>query len=228
VMLVSNYMLYPAMFVILLYLNMLSELRDPERRKKWMIGGLVLGWLVWGVMYFNHLPYLGAQKLVRQTSVFNQKHNGLGFGAMIGSDYAAAIKQWMDTAIQKGFYSYPENTFYAPIEQTLLKPTPAADSSLHLLIQESADEFRVVTENWTLPAGISEACVIVKSASHTYLFPSENLFFPVQFYLRRRMPNLSTRVLKSFLYPGKYQIGIIIVPKGQADIRFSNQFINVR
>ncbi|RRB04848.1 hypothetical protein [Larkinella rosea] len=228
VMLISNYMIYPALFVILLYLNLLSETRNPERRKQWMMGGIGLGALVWVVMYFYHLPPLGAQKLIRQTSVFNQKHNDLGFGAIIGSAYAKAISQWMHMSTQKGFYSYPENTFYAPYEQTLLKPVPPADSSFHLLVQESADEFRVITNDWPLPAGIDDACIIVKSDQHTYLFPAENLFFPVQYYLKRRMPNVSARVLKSFLYPGTYQLGLLIVPNGKADIRFSNQFLNVR
>lgn len=228
VMLISNYMIYPALFVILLYLNLLSELKHPKLRKQWMVGGISLGVLVWAVMYFYHLPPLGAQKLIRQTSVFNQKHNDLGFGAIIGSDYAAAINKWMDTAEKKGFYSYPENTFYAPFEQTLLKPNPPADSTFHLLVQESGDAFQMVTRDWPLPAGIDEACIIVKSDQHTYLFPADNLFFPVQYYLRRRMPNINARVLKSFLYPGAYQIGLITVQKEKADIRFSNQFINVR
>ncbi|MGM9510647.1 hypothetical protein ACS5NO_23125 [Larkinella sp. GY13] len=228
VMLVSNYMLYPALFVSILYLNRLSELRNPEHRKRWMVGGLVLGWVVWGVMYFNHLPFLGAQTLMRQTSAFNQKHNDLGFGAMIGSPYAAASEKWMHTAVEKGFYTYPENTFYAPYEATLLKPAPPADSALHLLAEESAGEIRVVTQNWPLPAGISEACIVVKSDRHTYLFPAENLFFPLQYYLRRRMPNVSAQVFKTFLHPGSYQLGILIVSGAGADIRFSNQFINVR
>ncbi|MFD1144987.1 hypothetical protein ACFQ4C_27915 [Larkinella insperata] len=228
VMLISNYMLYPALLVILLYLDGLSEFRDPQRLKKWMTSGIVLGSLVWSIMYFHHLPMLAAQKTIRQTSVFNQKHNDLGFGAIAGSEYAAAIKRWMDKATGEGFYAYPQHTFYAPYEQQLLNPAPPADPALHLMVQESEAEFRVVTENWSLPAGIRDACVVVKSARHTYLFPADNLYAPKHFYLRRRMPNLSARVLKSFLHPDIYQVGILVDTNEAVDIRYSNQTLNVR
>ncbi|MGV3558460.1 hypothetical protein [Larkinella arboricola] len=228
VMLISNYMLYPALLVILLYLDGLSELKDPQRLKKWMTSGIVLGALVWSVMYFHHLPLLAAQQATRQTSVFNQKHNELGFGAIIGSEYAAAIKRWVDTATDKGFYAYPQNTFYAPYEQTLLNPAPPADPALKLLVHEMDAEFRVITENWSLPAGIRDACIVVKSARHTYLFPAENPYFPMHFYLRRRMPNLTARVLKSFMYPDTYQVGILVATSESVDIRYSNQTLIVR
>ncbi|GAB3327372.1 hypothetical protein GCM10027299_27910 [Larkinella ripae] len=228
VMLVSNYMLYPALFASLLYLNGLSEIREPERRKRWMLGGIGFGWLIWGIMYFFNLPMLAAQKMARETSAFNQKHNNLGFGAIVGSAYAAASEQWMKTAAQKGFYSYPENSFYAPYEDALLQPVSAPDASLHLRVEESADEMRVVTDNWPLPDGIREACIVVKSDRNTYLFPAENRYFPVPYYLRRRLPNLSARVLKTFLHPGRYRVGVLIVSDGAAIIRFSNQLINIR
>lgn len=228
VMLVGNYMLYPALLVSTLYLTALSELRDAKHRTKWMTSGLMLGGIVWSVMYFIHLPRLAEQKLTRETSVFNQKYNNIGFGATLGSPYAAATERWMQIAAEKGFYTYPEDTFYEPYEKMLQKPVSPGRSALHLLVEETENDFQIVTHNWPLPKGINEACIVVKSKDNTYLFPAENLFFSAPYYLKNRMPNISARVFKSFLHPGNYQIGILVVPSGKSDIRFSNQFINVQ
>ncbi|GAB3250462.1 hypothetical protein GCM10027347_08250 [Larkinella harenae] len=228
VMLVGNYMLYPALLASTLYLTTLSELQYPESRRKWMASGILLGGVVWSVMYFNHLPRLAEQKLTRETSVFNQKYNNIGFGATVGTPYAAATERWMQTAAEKGFYTYPSDTFYEPYEKTLQKPAPAGGSELHLVIKETEHDFQIVTDEWPLPSGINKACIVVKSKNHTYLFPAENLFFTVPYYLKNRLQNISARVFKSFLYPGTYQVGILVMPKGQTAIRFSNQYINVQ
>jgi hypothetical protein len=228
VMLISNYTMYSSLFGILLYLNALSEFSDWEIQRKWITGGLALGLTVWCAMYFQSWTRVAERKQMFETFSFNQKYNGVGLGATLGTPFAPAAKWWMDSAVAIGFYNYPP-AFYTPYEQDLLKPVagqPIAPIALH--IDEQPDFFAVQTEGLTVPEHLTNACFIAKSPERTYLFPVPTLFNPTSFFLGRKVPTLRAQLLKTSLYPGTYQLGILMTPVAGQAIQYLNQHITVR
>ncbi len=227
VMLISNYMLYPSLLVCLIYLNLLSEAKNSKWLKRYVWGGIGIGTLVWGVMYFWHLPALAERKQRIEAFAFNQKHNGNGLGAMVGTTYGTFMKQWMEGAVSQGFYRYPDNMFTSSAEKALLAPIPTKlDKNLQFKVEEQGDSFWVSSFDGPVVRGSQRACVIVKSAAHTYLFPIITQFRPRPFYLNGPASGLAAEVLKSALYPGTYQVGLYIAPD-PSGIVYSSQQITI-
>lgn len=227
VMLVSNYTLYSLLLTILLYLNMLSEFSTWQVQKKLITGGLVLSLVVWSVMYYQYWPRVAERKQVFEAFAFNQKHNGVGLGATLGTPFAPSAQHWMDSAVAMGIYQYP-SAFYTSYEKQLLAPvTDKGVETIPVLLDEQPDHVGVRTENWSVPDRSSNACFIAKSVDRTYLFPVRTLFAPKSFFLHRKAPGLGGMILKTSLYPGTYQLGLLM-PQQKPAIRYLNQRITVQ
>ncbi|WP_266363433.1 hypothetical protein [Tellurirhabdus rosea] len=223
VMLVSNYTIYPALLVCLLYLHLLGEAKTGRVVWSRVIAGTALGVLVSGVMYFRHLPVMAERKLRLEAYAFNQKYNGNGLGAMVGSDYARFLQGWMQDAVRAGIYTYPVTDFETQLPRSA-QPVPA----LTFDVSEEADAFKVSSSAYGEPLrGGQNACLIVRSATHTYLFPVVTQFRPAPFFLKRPAAGLAAEVLKSALPPGTYRLGLLAVP-GKEPVRYSTREIAVR
>ena len=228
VMLISNYTIYSSLLAILVYLNGLGEFSPRRFQPRWITAGLVLSLSVWGMMYFRNWPRVAQRKQIIEAFAFNQKYNGVGLGATLGNRFAPLAKQWMDSAATMGFYRYP-SFYYTPYEATLLEPVagkPAEPVSVR--VNEQPEFFWVQTEGWPVPDGLSNACIIAKSPEHTYLFPVPSLFQPKPFFLGRKIPALEAQVLKTSLYPGTYQLGVLLSPVDRQAIRYFNRQITVQ
>ena len=228
VMLISNYTFYSSLLAILLYLNVLSEFSAWQVQKKWVTAGLILGVTVWSVMYFRYWPRVAERKQQFEAFAFNQKQDGVGLGATLGTPFAGKAKRWMDSAVARGIYQYPP-AFYTPYEKIMLESVAGKPiDSVPLVIEEQPDYFLVRTEGWQVPDHLVNASFIVKSAERTYLFPVQTLFLPKPFFLARKVPGLSAQIIKASLYPGTYQIGLLMTPVSSQAVRYLNRQITVR
>lgn len=225
VMLISNYMIYPALLTATLYLNVLSE--KPEWAGRWLKISTAVAGLVWVVMYVNYLPALAERRQMLLTYAFNQKHNDIGLGALIGSDFAESMRYWMDESERRGIYHYPA-TFYSPIESSLISPGPVtAQPSLRFVYDQTPDSYWVYTLDWKAPGPLQYACVVAKSDRHTYLFPSPGPYELKPYFLRTTVLGLTAQLHKTALYPGTYRLGLLTRP-GSGHPVFSEQTITIR
>lgn len=228
VMLISNYTLYSSLLAILLYLNGLSEISTDRFRSRWVTTGIALGLTVWSVMYFRYWTRVAERKQTFETFAFNQKHDGIGLGASLGTQFATSAKLWMDSAVATGIYRYP-SAYYTSHEPLLLEPaTGKPIERIPVLIKELPELFLVQTNGWPVPDGVSNACFIAKSAERTYLFPVVTLFSPRPFFVGRTPTSLQAQILKTSLYPGRYQLGILMHPMSGQTVRYIDRWITVR
>jgi hypothetical protein len=229
VMLVSNYMIYPALLTSLVYLNGLSELRPQQVLNRWMRIGLALSAVVWVVSYGLHWPQVAQRRHMLLTFSFNQKHNDIGLGPNWGSDFATMVRRVMRDAVGRAMYRYPEG-YFTPYEAAL-KPAALAqagvDPGLDLAIRAGSYDHIVETAFDALPQPVTDAAVVVQSTERTYLFPSESGFRPSAFFLRRPVKTIWAEVINPVLAPGTYKIGILTTPASGKPIRFSNRQITI-
>lgn len=228
VMLISNYTVYSLLLAIVLYLNGLSEYSNGQFQRKWITVALGGSLLICSVMYFRYWPRVAERKQMFEAFAFNQKYNGIGLGPMLGSEFAASAKKWMDGAVTTDIYHYPA-AFYTPYEQRLLdtiKYTPS--DNISLAVEEQPSTFELYTQQWQVPDKITNACYIVKSAERTYLFPIRTLFLPKPFFLHRKLPTLAAQVYKTMLYPGVYQVGLLLCSEDAQPIRYVDQRLTIK
>lgn len=231
VMLISNYMIYPALLVVLLYLTVLSEqYKNARALEKWVRAGLVVGFVVWGAWYVFRLPKIAFRKEQLLTSAFNQKYNETGLGPSWGHPFVTLARRSLDQAVRRGLYHYPTDAYYSPYEQTLLTKARAMppDTSLNLHRSGGGYSYLIETDYGVLPKPIGQSAVVVQSDQRTYLFPSSVHFSPANFYLNRPIQTVFAEVIIPMLPPGTYRLGILTTSDEAANpIRFSPQTITI-
>ena len=227
VMLVSNYMIYSAILVSLLYLNVLSEYGIQSMPMRWVQFGLLFGLGIWGFWYITRLPKIALRKELLLTSAFNQKHNETGLGASWGTPFATLAKEVMGKAIRKGIYQYPV-AYFTPYEQDVLAGRQIkSDSTLDLQLGPGDYSNLVKTDYGALPYLVNQAAVVIQSDKNTYLFPSDVSFTPATFFLNRPVRTLNAEIIRPILPRGHYRIGILAPAGKEKAIQFSQQTLTI-
>lgn len=227
VMLISNYMLYPAVLVILLYLNILSERQNCPDADRWVWLGLALGALVWSNWYLVNLPQIAYRQQQLLTCTFNQKYTETGLGPSWGSDFMRLVQRTMGEATRRGIYHYPD-AYFAPYEaQLLASRSIRPDTTLRIDVVGGGYSVIAQTAYNALPNPVSQAAILIQSAQRTYLFPSESPFRFATFYLDRPVRTVQGEIVIGTVAPGRYRLGIL-APSGRGNaIRFSPQSLTI-
>ncbi|MVM28717.1 hypothetical protein GO755_01640 [Spirosoma sp. HMF4905] len=227
VMLISNYMIYPAVLVILIYLNILSERQTELTLNRWVGFGLLISLVIWSNWYVVQLPKIAYRKHQMLTYAFNQKHNKTGLGPSWGSSFLALAERTMNETIRRGIYAYPE-AYYTPYEsQLVLSQQMKPDTSLHINVLGGGYSYIAETNYNALPQPIDKAAIVIQSAQRTYLFPSELPYTFINYYLNRPIRTIQAEIINPTVAPGHYRIGILSPLDGKNPIRFSRQTVTV-
>jgi len=231
VMVVSNYMIYPALTVVLVYLNVISEYhaRKPVFVTRWVQGGIALGLLVWCISYGLRWPVVAARKETLLTNAFNQQHNQTGLGPTWGTAFDTLGRYVMGEAVRRGMYTYPTGYYTPYVTQLGHASHLPPDRSLNLHVSPLPNgSYAVATDKLPFPPARQAAVLVQAEASGaTYLF-----FSPVPFGLktfwRRAVPGLlRAEVVSAFLAPGRYRVGILNPADEQNPVRISTETLVV-
>ncbi|GAB3554038.1 hypothetical protein GCM10027577_38290 [Spirosoma fluminis] len=227
VMLVSNYMIYPALLISLLYLTVLSEYRRSEALNRWVRVGILSSIAIFSISYFIRWPKVAYRKQVLLTSAFNQKHNGTGLGPTWGTPFADLANHAMTEAVKRGIYQYPA-AYYTAFESTLRPSVQSRipDSLIHVNVSGGGYSYIAETVPPTTLSVNGPSAVVVQSPQRSYLYVSELPFGTKAFWLNQSPDNVRAEVVNSLLAPGSYRVGLFIPSAGQP-VRFSSQTITI-
>lgn len=213
VMLVSNYMIYPALLICLLYLNGLQELSQRQRHA-WQRIGLAVGLLIWGTSYFWHLPEMLFRNKFVRAAAYNQEHNGIGLGGQVGTFLEGYINNALDGAVKQRYYVFPAS----PVADY-----PESREPLQAVVRLVNESY--IIESDGLPDPIDEAYAVLQSPDHTYLTPAKTPYRLPTFWLHRPSRVLQAELRASDLRPGTYRVGWARSSSAGKSIQFSDQVI---
>jgi hypothetical protein len=216
VMLVSNYMIYPAYLLCLLYINGLQQV-SQRYRLSWQRIGLGVGLVIWAVSYFWHFPEMIYRNQFVRAGAFNQDHNGAGLGGQVGTSLEGYIKNALDGAVKQGYYVFPPS----PIADYTVSPEP-----LTATVRAANDMYLIETAG--IPESINQAFAVLQSADHTYLVPTKTPYRLATFWLHRPSGVLQAEFLSTELKPGTYRVGWARSSSAGKRIQFSDQVIIAR
>ncbi|MFN8353741.1 MAG: hypothetical protein U0Y10_04835 [Spirosomataceae bacterium] len=226
VLVVSNYKLYPTLFVTLCYA--LWALQVPKRqslsssqRLSYTIGlGLVL--LLNALAYLRFTPEVQNRHRNLVVNCFNQRHNQVGLGGMVNTPLARYIDSVMQQSIRAGHYRFPTN-FYTSYETELFQKPSQETSIPALRLIETQENFSVQHLDYQNKNLSDDALyILLKSDKRTFLFYTQAI--PYQ----GRNPFKSQKgvvafVPRSMLYEGQYQVGLLIVNGSEHELVWTNQ-----
>lgn len=119
VMLVSNYKLYPALFLVVLYVVLLCLQSSFISKKAILIVAAFVGSIIWLLSAFHSVNTLSEQRKMLVINAYNQKMNGTGLGLPPNTRFSLYMDSVMNVLANKNIYHYPIT--YKPIVEAINK-----------------------------------------------------------------------------------------------------------
>ena len=220
VMIVGNYKIYPATMLVVTYLMLLTgwlKFAKSSKPFEWILIGSVVFYVV---SYIKFLPEVHERRKDLLVRAFNQEHNQIGFGPIVGSDFDRYVQTAMGRLVPTGIYQYPK-TIFTDSEKELLSKLPD-NQPIKIEILKMNNEVFVVNKDLPIGSGINDGVyLILKSAKKTYLI-----------YQRRNIlgyfiKEVAIQIPPQYLIPDTYQIGIFLVNGDTKKLFNANQTIEV-
>ncbi|GAB3769759.1 hypothetical protein GCM10028818_06430 [Spirosoma horti] len=228
VMVVSNYMIYPAVMAALIYLNVLSESLNGRAQQQCLKVGALVSILIWVFAYGLYWPRAAYRKQMLLTSAMNQKHNDIGLGATWGTPFANMARSVMRESAKRGIYKYP-TSYVTPVESllTAATATPPKDSCLTMQVQGGGYSYVAQTDPMAYQNGLGQAAILVQSDKRLLLYASEIPFTLRNFWLNRPITSVKAEIINIMLEPGRYKVGVLTPSEPNRPIQFSCQTVTI-
>lgn len=214
VMIVSNYKLYPALFLVVTYLTMISTTRQV-----WQIRAFrfvtVVSVLIWGVSIITYLPTITERKKYLLANAYNQEYNGFGLGHVPQSTSAAYVDNLMKKMVSDGIYTYPAET--ESLASEIVKLDKPVDSGYDASYTIANDKIRVEEVNSEFSYNIGTGqYAFLRQGLKVYIFKLTQQRYTGRNIFRQYDHGSMVEIPFSSVKPGKYQLGIIKTENGVA------------
>lgn len=227
VMLISNYMLYPALWTCLLYLHWVTA--RPPRSGRPLAIGLSVGLVVWAISYTLHWPSVHQRRQTLLAFGFNQRQDGIGLGGGLGTPLADYIDKHVREVVRLGYYQYPAIHPALP-DSLLMRPAASFGPFLAQQATITPQVDRWLVELLPTPAlsARQPAYMLLQSERHTYLLGNQAPLRLFSYAFARSIVAVQGEALKSNFPPGHYRLGWATVEGTSAPVvRYTNQFLTV-
>ena len=220
VMIVGNYKIYPATLMVVVYLMLLTgwlKFTKSPKPFKWVLIGSVI---FYAVSFIKFLPEVHERRKDLLVRAFNQEHNQIGFGPIVGSDFDRYVQTAMNRLVPTGIYQYPK-TIFTDSEKELMAKLPD-NQPIKVEILRNNGEVFVVSKDLPMGIGTNDGVyLILKSTKRTYLIYQKR---NVDGYFKSE---IAMQIPPQYLVSDTYQIGIFWVNGDVKKVYNTNQSIEV-
>ncbi|WP_373515423.1 hypothetical protein, partial [Persicitalea sp.] len=209
VMVVSNYKIYPSLFLVVSYLAFVNSTEGNSRKVGFKVG-LAVSVIIWGLTFVQYGPSISERRKYLLANAYNQEHHGFGLGHVPGSSQAAYVDSLMEFMTERQIYSYP-NTF-EPMADQMLSTTANPPDSLRFTIEIIPQGLLVTEPDLKIPTGYnSGAYTYFRRDGMLYVFMLNQRRYSGHNPLIRYTPGTETVVPHEALPSGTYDWGILLV-----------------
>ncbi|GAB2781035.1 hypothetical protein GCM10027275_25760 [Rhabdobacter roseus] len=214
VMVVSNYKIYPALFLITCYLAWLNGTYSGTRQKKGVQAALVLSMGIWAMSMLHYLPGIIERRKNLLVSAYNQEHHAFGLGFQPGSEAAQYTDDLMKDVTQRGIYTYPRE-FDGYFNAMLELSTPYAQPDD--IQTEVLEDIILIQEprGWnTSLADDDGTYVFLRNQENFYPFKmNQNLYMGRNPFIRYE-EGMKIEIPRAAIAPGTYEVGFFKIRDG--------------
>jgi hypothetical protein len=208
VMVVSNYKIYPAIFLSVAYLAFLSSSSGRSIQKTGYLGVLSISIIIWILSAFNYLPTISERHKYLLVNAYNQEHNAFGLGHVPFSKGAAYVDTLMTTMVKKGIYSYPPETASLVPEIEKVKNALPSKGSTRADIKDGVIQLKDSLGSYSYDYEDGKFPFII-NGERLYLFKMDQNQYIGRNLLRQFDRGSGLEIPLSMLVPGSYKLGVV-------------------
>lgn len=208
VMIVSNYKMYPALFLMIAYLSFISSTTKINLQRTGFRIALGVGISIWIISYVTYLPVIRERNKYLSINGYNQEFNGYGLGHVPFSKGAEYVDELMKYMVQKGIYQYPDTpkplvnaARQAGNSDNLNLPVSVVMRDAGILVQDT-----ITKPDFALDKG---EYAFVRNSRQVYLFKLEQFKYTGRNFFKQYNKGSFVEVPFSSLKPGVYDLGVI-------------------
>ncbi len=210
VMIVSNYKLYPALFLIIAYLSFLSSGVSVNFQKNGFRFALTISVLIWAISIYSYLPTIKERRKYLLVSAYNQEFNGYGLGHMPFSPAAKYVDTLMKDMVTSGIYVYPRETDWLISKIRQINKPLSTDAEISATIENGV----ILVDDSSVSPDFDRSSgqyAFVKNKSKVYIFKMNQHKYSGRNLFRQYDKGSDVEIPLSSLEPGKYDLGTVRV-----------------
>lgn len=214
VMVVSNYKLYPALYMSVIYAGVLSMGSLAWKDKIWK-GAVIMSLLVWLLSTVHYGPQMVERRKEYHINAYNQQYNGFGLGHVPYSSAAAYVTALMDTLQNAHIYRYP-TTFERYIEAS--KRVSSAPNPMFgaVIVADTAQQNWQISMPYLPTWGLNDGVyAFLRSPDHYYVFRMAQRLYQGKNLLRRYEKSVDLQLSADIILPGQYELGFFQIENNE-------------
>jgi hypothetical protein len=210
VMIVSNYKIYPALFLTVTYLSFIVSTQNQDLRKRALQGVALVALVIWGISIYTYLPVISERRKYYMINGYNQEHNGFGLGHVPYSEGARYVDNVMKYLVKRGVYSYPKEGNELGRQVNAL--TTAFPVERQVTVEHREKGIYVNDPEGTIsPVRSNGQYAFVRNAQRLYFFKMEPHKYVGRNFFKQYDKGFDIVIPHSSLLPGTYDLGIVNV-----------------
>lgn len=214
VLVVSNYKLYPALFMVSAYLALLIVIAPSPNLKKIFTPIAVLSIAIWGISLFYQLPDIAERRKYLLVNAYNQEHNAFGLGFKRGSEAANYTDSLVKYLLREGIYDFPatNDPYYTLMKSTV---SPLAAETLHLRQELRDRSVYLFRDNIPYRVSYRDATyAFIRNEKEMLVFKFDQSPYRGKNIFRQFEKASHVEIPFEILEPGQYDLGILNVEGG--------------
>ncbi|GHB63313.1 hypothetical protein [Persicitalea jodogahamensis] len=214
VMVVSNYKIYPALFLVVSYLAFVNSTEGRWQKAGFKLG-LAVSVVIYGLTFIHYGPSISERRKYLLTNAYNQEHHGFGLGHVPGSPQAIYVDSLMQFMTERQIYNYPDT--FEPLARQIRNAASGSPDSLRFTMEKIPQGLLVTEPGAEIPAGFdSGAYVFLRNRASIYIFKLNQRPYSGRNVLKHYAPGLETVIPYEAFPSGTYDWGILFTPGPEA------------
>ncbi|MGV3600569.1 MAG: hypothetical protein ACO1N1_05145 [Dyadobacter fermentans] len=210
VMIVSNYKIYPALFLIATYLSFIVSTQNHHVRKRAWQAAALISLTIWGISIYTNLPVISERRKYYTVNGYNQQFNGFGLGHVPYSESAKYVDTLMKQLVQMGVYSYPKEGQELGRQVNALTTAFPVERQVTVVHREKGIYVND-PEGRISPIRDHGEYAFIRNAERLYFFKMEPHAYTGRNFFRQYDKGFDIEIPHSSLLPGTYDLGIVNV-----------------
>lgn len=216
VMIVSNYKMYPALFLTVAYLTFMNA-KTGKVIQDWMFSfALTTSIIIWAFSIYGYLPIISERSKYLTVNGYNQEHNAFGLGHVPFSNSAAYVDTLMKQMVEWDVFKYPD----AP--ETIVKEIGRIQNPMspekQITVNERGNILYVNDPESGFALGKKNGhYAFVRNNTQLYFFKMAPHKYLGRNILRQYDKGADTEIPLTSLKPGSYDLGIIEIKNGNSE-----------